>query len=201
VSVVSSVGAAPPKDSWLLCELLLGLGAATATYGLLVCLPSRLVLVLCERGMLLLALEPALRDKLEGLSPVTIEWLKELLLRSWLDRAPSSLLAKNEAFEAVIGVVGVLLLPNFGGGVMILSPDSVAGARALTRATVGVLKGGKFSGGSLRGAKSFFLKLEEEVLLSNVGKPKLPPGTPTPDPRVIPRFLLLAFSASVFTGL
>jgi hypothetical protein len=56
------------------------------TYGLAVCLP---ILLPVETGMLLLALEPALNDKLDGGGGLSSAcaglgrgWLKELILRS-----------------------------------------------------------------------------------------------------------------------
>ena len=55
----------------------------------------------------------------------------------------------------------------------------------MTRATVGVLSGNRFSGGRRMGARSFFLKLEAEALVSNIGKLALPGPRP---PRVMPRF-------------
>lgn len=56
------------------------LGIELVTYGLMVCLPIRL---LAETGtILLLALEPALKDMLEGLSGCGRAWLNELMLRS-----------------------------------------------------------------------------------------------------------------------
>jgi hypothetical protein len=158
-------------------------------YGLIVCLPIRL---LVETGMLLLALELALIDRLEGLSAVGTEWLNELMLRSLCRGTPSSRRPKKVALDAVIGVPGVLL-PICGGGVS--SSESEAGPKALTRAIVGVLSGSKFSGGNRMGARSFFLKLEAEALFSNIWN--APPPNPIP-PNVIPRFLRV--SRSVVTA-
>jgi hypothetical protein len=71
---------------------------------------------------------------------------------------------KKLTFDAVNGVVGVLV-PTFGGGVS--SSESEAGAKALTRAIVGVLNGKRLSGGNRMGTNSFFLRLDDEDFCSN----------------------------------
>ena len=139
-----------------------------ATYGLLVCLPMRL---LAETGMLLLALEPALSERLEGHSSWDKDWLNELLHRSCSAvLLPSARLAKKEALEAVMGVLGVLCpwCPFFGGGVRPSESEVVPVCKAFTLALVGVLKGSKFNGGKRSGARSFFLKLDDDALFSNM---------------------------------
>ena len=64
---------------------------------------------------------------------------------------------KNEAFEAVIGVLGVLALTRRGGGVIWPSEKAGSCPNAAILAAVGVLKGSKFNGGSRSGCKFFFL--------------------------------------------
>jgi hypothetical protein len=90
-------------------------------------------------------------------------WCAELLLRmccesisafsSWRFRA------KNEAFEAVIGVLGVVGTPRRGGGVVFPS-TAVGSCKAAILAAVGVLKGSKFRGGSRRGCRFFLTGVE-----------------------------------------
>lgn len=67
-------------------------------------------------------------------------------------------LEKNEAFEAVIGVLGVLAFTRRGGGVVCPSEYEVSLSwRAAILAVVGVLNGNRFSGGRRRGCRFFFL--------------------------------------------
>lgn len=158
----------------------------------MVCLP---ILLLAETGILLLALEPALNERLEGLSSAgCVGWLKELVARLYAASSLSLPFPKKPAFDAVIGVLGVLIL-RFGGGVS--SSESEWGPKALTRAIVGVLNGNKFKGGRRSGTRSFFLKLEDELLDSRVCVP-CPTFIP---PSVIPRFRRVSLSALVvFSG-
>lgn len=60
---------------------------------------------------------------------------------------------KNELLDAVIGVVGVLGMILWGGGLSF--PSSSAG-RAAIFDVVGVLRGPRFNGGKLRGANDDF---------------------------------------------
>lgn len=60
---------------------------------------------------------------------------------------------KNELLDAVIGVVGVLGMILWGGGLSF--PSSSAG-RAAIFDVVGVLRGPRFNGGRLRGASDDF---------------------------------------------
>lgn len=65
-------------------------------------------------------------------------------------------LEKNDAFEAVMGVLGVFGCTCLGGGVL-RSSAPAASCRAATLDAVGVLKGSKFKGGSRSGCRFFFL--------------------------------------------
>ena len=60
---------------------------------------------------------------------------------------------KNEALDAVIGVLGVVGAPRRGGGVDFPSVDA---GKAAILAAVGVLRGNKFKGGSRKGCRFFF---------------------------------------------
>lgn len=84
----------------------------------------------------------------------------EVLLRI---AGPSSALLcpreKKLAFEAVIGVLGVFILLRRPGGVAGGSEESVLTLSDLILADVGVLKGNRLSGGSLRVCKAFLLAL------------------------------------------
>ena len=58
------------------------------------------------------------------------------------------------ALEAVIGVVGVALVPFFGGGVTVPSSfEAEPSYKAAIFEAVGVLNGRRFRGGSLNGCK------------------------------------------------
>lgn len=59
------------------------------------------------------------------------------------------------AFEAVIGVLGVLAAVRVGG--VIWPSDEDGSCNAAILAAVGVLKGRRFNGGNLSGCKFFFL--------------------------------------------
>lgn len=85
-------------------------------------------------------------------------WCIELLLRRFIGSACGSVrfLEKKEAFEAVIGVLGVLVLTLRGGGV-IMPSDGIGSGNAAILEAVGVLKGKRFNGGSRSGCKLFFL--------------------------------------------
>jgi len=62
------------------------------------------------------------------------------------------------AFDAVIGVLGVLLAARFGGGVTLRSSGSSEGAgKEDIRLLNGVPSGSRFSGGSLIGCRFFLL--------------------------------------------
>ena len=65
-------------------------------------------------------------------------------------------LEKKDAFEAVIGVLGVFVLTLRGGGVIMPSEATGAGIAAILEA-VGVLRGNRFSGGRRSGCRFFFL--------------------------------------------
>lgn len=82
----------------------------------------------------------------------------ELLLRMFSASAFDSerCLEKNDAFEAVIGVLGVFALTRRGGGVIIPSEATGSGNDAIFDA-VGVLNGKRLSGGRRKGCKLFFL--------------------------------------------
>lgn len=64
-------------------------------------------------------------------------------------------LEKNEAFDAVMGVLGVFALFLRGGGVIIPLEGAASGSEAIFDA-VGVLNGSRFRGGRRRGCKLFF---------------------------------------------
>jgi hypothetical protein len=66
---------------------------------------------------------------------------------------------KKLALEAVIGVLGVFMLFRMPGGVAGGSPDSDLTLSDLILAEVGVLRGNKFNGGSLRVCNAFLLAL------------------------------------------
>lgn len=86
----------------------------------------------------------------------------ELLLRRCLLYSYWScwlLLEKKLAFDAVIGVLGVLLVARFGGGVMLRPSTSAEGAgNEDIRLLKGVPSGNRFNGGSLMGCKFFLLE-------------------------------------------
>jgi hypothetical protein len=68
------------------------------------------------------------------------------------------LLEKKLAFEAVMGVLGVLLVARFGGGVRFLSSTSADGAgKEEMRLLNGVPSGSRFRGGSLIGWRFFLV--------------------------------------------
>lgn len=71
---------------------------------------------------------------------------------------------KNDALDAVIGVLGVLL-GRLGGGVTIPDSEADSGLRAATLAAVGVLNGSNVKGGSRKDCKFFF----EELCTSSCG--------------------------------
>lgn len=62
---------------------------------------------------------------------------------------------KKDAFDAVIGVLGVLVLTRRGGGVTCPS-ENEGSCKAAILVVVGVLKGSRFRGGSRSGCKFFF---------------------------------------------
>jgi len=67
-------------------------------------------------------------------------------------------LLKKLALDAVMGVLGVLLTARLGGGVTLRFSTSAEGAgNDEMRLLKGVLRGSKFSGGSLIGCKFFFV--------------------------------------------
>jgi hypothetical protein len=84
----------------------------------------------------------------------------ELLLLIWarLNSAFSSyrLREKNEAFEAVIGLLGVFVLTRRGGGVMLPLRLKESCPSVVTFAAVDVLNGSKFNGGNRKGFRFFF---------------------------------------------
>ena len=85
----------------------------------------------------------------------------ELLLRRYLPVSYCSMLLlfeKKLAFDAVIGVLGVLLLARFGGGVVLRSSTSAEGTGNDEILLLnGVPSGSKFNGGSLIGWRFFLL--------------------------------------------
>lgn len=86
----------------------------------------------------------------------------ELLLRRCLPKSYPlwyPLPEKKLVFEAVMGVLGVLLAARFGGGVRVrLSTSSEGAANEEMRLLTGVSRGSKFNGGSLMGCRSFLLE-------------------------------------------
>lgn len=75
----------------------------------------------------------------------------------------------NVAFEAVNGVLGARW-PNFVGVISSLSPSVVACAsKALTRLTVGALRGRRVNGGRRSGCKLFCFKEDTDDFVSKVG--------------------------------
>lgn len=86
-------------------------------------------------------------------------WWIELLLRKCVescssDLPPARLREKKEAFDAVMGVLGVFVLVRRGG---VLFPSETEGScKAATLAAVGVLNGRRLRGGSRKGRKFFF---------------------------------------------
>lgn len=109
----------------------------------------------------------------------------ELLLRSCLlgTYCSSSLLfEKNDALDAVMGVLGVLL-PRFGGGVVLRSSTSVDGTgKDEILVLNGVSNGRRFRGGSLIGWRPFLLVCGNAGLFST---------SADPDPTVSPRLCLM----------
>jgi len=86
-------------------------------------------------------------------------WWIELLLRILFDCSildSERFREKNEALDAVIGVLGVLVVTRRGGGVTWPS-ERVGSCRAAILLVVGVLNGSKFNGGSRSGCRFFFL--------------------------------------------
>lgn len=88
--------------------------------------------------------------------------MAELLLRSCLLYSVASCwlrLEKKLAFDAVMGVLGVLLVARFGGGVTLrLSASADGGGNDEIRLFVGVPSGSKFNGGSRTGCKFFLVE-------------------------------------------
>jgi hypothetical protein len=105
------------------------------------------------------------------------------------------LFGKKLALEAVIGVLGVLLLARFGGGVVAARLSSSAEGTGKDEILLlkGVPSGSRFRGGSLMGCRFFLLLLWGiKGALST-----------SPDPTVSPlrcRVVLALFGLSVFVG-
>jgi len=71
------------------------------------------------------------------------------------------------ALDAVMGVLGVLFVARFGGGVSSRSLSSVDGTgKVEIRLFVGVPSGSKFNGGSRSGCKFFLVDCWTAVVLS-----------------------------------
>lgn len=94
---------------------------------------------------------------LVGLSLSRRVWCIELLLLMVRTSGLSSerVRLKNEPFDAVMGVVGVLRICRVGGGLRFLSVDTCS-CKAAILAAVGVLRGPSVIGGSLNGCRFFF---------------------------------------------
>lgn len=84
-------------------------------------------------------------------------WTELLLLILWSGLSSVLFREKNEAFDAVIGELGVFALARRGGGVTCPSENDGSWSAAIL-AAVGVLSGSTFNGGSLKGCKFFFLE-------------------------------------------
>jgi hypothetical protein len=115
----------------------------------------------------------------------------ELLLRKCLAASYCSellLLEKKLALDAVMGVLGVLFVARFGGGVVARSSTSADGTgNADILLLNGVPSGSKFKGGSLIGCKFFLLVCGTTGVFSTSAEPE-----PTVRPRLC-RIVLLAF--------
>lgn len=121
----------------------------------------------------------------------------ELLLRRCLLTSYCSwllLLEKKLAFDAVIGVLGVLFVARLGGGVVFRSSTSAEGAGNEEILLLnGVSSGSKFRGGSLMGCKFFLLAEMAGVLSASDPEPTVNPLRCLIEP-------LLLLRVSVFLG-
>lgn len=114
----------------------------------------------------------------------------ELLLRRCLLASCCSewlLLEKKVALDAVMGVLGVLLLARFGGGVVLRSSTSAEDTgKDDILLLKGVPSGSRFNGGSLIGWRFFLLVCGTEGVLST---------SADPEPTVIPLLCLIVLLA------